>query len=91
MRDLQFGADRANIRPYLEKRLRSNDLTAICEMTREEISPALYCMLQAAQPSTAEVERSFSLLNKILVDDRNFLPSSVKHYMCVYFNTSRLR
>ena len=91
LRDLQFGADRANIRPYLEKRLRSNDLTAICEMTREEISPALYCMLQAAQPSTAEVERSFSLLNKILVDDRNFLPSSVKHYMCVYFNTSRLR
>ena len=40
------------------------------------------------QPTTASVERSFSMLNKLLAKDRNFLPQNVKHYMCVHYNLS---
>ena len=41
-----------------------------------------------SQSTTASVERSFSVLNKLLAKDKNFLPQNVKHYMCVHYNLS---
>ena len=38
-------------------------------------------------PTTAAVERSFSLLAKLLAKDRHFLPSNVEKYLCVYYNS----
>ena len=57
-------------------------------MNRQEIAPAVYGLLQECQPTSASVERSFSMLNKLVAKDRNFLSENVKHYICVHYNLS---
>jgi len=41
-------------------------------MERQDISPAVCSLLQNSQPTTASVERSFSMLKKTLAKDRKF-------------------
>ena len=41
-------------------------------MERQDILPAVYHMLQNSQPTSASVERGFSMLKKLLAKDRNF-------------------
>ena len=41
-------------------------------MSRREVAPAVYCLLQRCQPTTAAVERSFSMLNKLLAKTETF-------------------
>ena len=60
----------------------------ITKMSRQEVAPAVYCLLRRCQPTTAAVERSFSMLNKLLATDKNFLPKNVKCNMCVHYNLS---
>ena len=55
-------------------------------MERQDISPAVYHMLQTSQPTSASVERSFSMLKKLLAKDRNFKAENVRHYMILRFN-----
>lgn len=86
--ELDFGNDPCGISDYIGKRLENNDLLSIVNMTNDEVSPATYNLLQKCQPTTAAVERSFSMLNKLLAKDRNFSPSNVKKYLIKYFNCS---
>ena len=55
-------------------------------MERQDISPAVYHMLQNSQPTSASVERSFSMLKKLLAKDRNFKVENVRHCMILHFN-----
>ena len=55
-------------------------------MERQDISPAVYHMLQNSQPTFASVERSFTMLKKLLVKDRNFKVENEQHYMTLHFN-----
>ena len=87
---LGFGDDSCVIAAYVRKRLEKNELLEIMAMNRQEISPTVYGLLQLCQPTTASVERSFSMLNKLLAKDRNFLPDNVRHYMCVHYNLSTI-
>ena len=50
-------------------------------MERQDISLAVYHMLQNSQPTSASVERSFFKMKKLLVKDRNFKVENVRHYM----------
>ena len=84
---LGFGDDSCAIAAYIRKRLEKN-LSEIMAMNRQEISPTAYGLLQHCQPTTASVERNFSMLNKLLAKERNFLPDNVLHYMCVHYNLS---
>lgn len=86
--ELDFGNDPCGISDYIGKRLENNDLLSIVNMTNDEVSPATYNLLQKCQPTTAAVERSFSMLNKLLAKDRNFSPSNVKKYLIKYLNCS---
>lgn len=85
---MDLGADPCGIRAYVESRLEDNDLHAIMNMSRWQISPDFYGLLQSCQPTSASVERSFSMLKKLLQKDRNFLSKNVKNYMILYFNAS---
>ena len=60
----------------------------ITKMSRQEVAPAVYCLLQRCQPTMAAEERSFSMLNKLLAKDKNFLPKDVKCNMCVQYDLS---
>ena len=68
--------------------MQNNDISEILNMERQDISPAVYHMLQNFQPTSASVERSFSMLKKLLVKDRNFKVENVQHYMILRFNAS---
>ena len=65
-----------------------NNISKMINMERQDISPAVYHMLQNSQPTSVSVERSFSMLRKLLVKDRNFKAENVQHYMILHFIAS---
>ena len=67
--------------------MQNSDISEIINMERQDISPAVYHMLQNSQPTSASVERTFSMLKKLLAKDRNFKVENVRHYVILHFNT----
>ena len=57
-------------------------------MERQEVSPAVYQMLQNSQATSVSVERNFSKLKKLLAKDKNFKIENVRHYMILHINAS---
>ena len=72
LKNMQFDDDPCAIKNYIKKRLSSSDLEAIINCNNLTIDPTSYALLQKAQPISAAVERSFSMLSKLLRKDRNF-------------------
>ena len=73
IQELDFGEDTCNINQYIKKRMQNNNISEIINMERQDISPALYHMLQNSQPTSASIERSFFMLKKLSAKDRNFI------------------
>ena len=88
IQELNFGEDTCHINQYIKKRMQNNDISETINMERQDISPAVYHMLQNSQLTYVSVERSFSILKKLLAKDRNFTVENVRHYMILHFNTS---
>ena len=85
LKNMQFDDDPCAIRDYINKRLSNSDLETIINCTNLTIDPTSYALLQKAQPTSAAVERSFSMLNKLLRKDRNFDVKNVKRYMMMLY------
>ena len=85
LKNMQFDDDPCAIKNYIKKRLPNSDLETI-NCTNLTIDPTSYALLQKAQPTSAAVERSFSMLSKLLRKDRNFDVKNVKKYMMLYYN-----
>ena len=77
---------RAQLKITLKKRLSNSDLETILNCTKLTINPTSYALLQKAQPTSAAVEKSFSILSKLLRKGRNFVVKNVKKYMMLYYN-----
>ena len=86
MKNMQFDDDPCAIENYIKKGLSNTDLETIINCTNLTIDPTSYALLQKAQPTSAAVEKSFSMLNKLLRKDRNFDVKNVKKYMMLYYN-----
>ena len=86
LKNMQFDDDPCAIKNYIKKRLSNSDLETIINCTNLTIDPTSYALLQKAQPTSAAVERSFSMLSKLLRKDRNFDVKNVKKYMMLYYN-----
>ena len=86
LKNMQFDDDPCAIKNYIKKRLSNFDLETIIYCTNLNIDPTSYALLQKAQPTFAAVERSFSMLSKLLRKDRNFDVRNVKIYMMLYYN-----
>lgn len=84
---LNFQNDPAEVDTYLKRRLNDHEINSIMLLTRAEVSPSTYGLLQNCQATSAGVERSFSMLGKILAKDRNFLPNNVEKYLILHFNS----
>ena len=84
-RPMQFDDDPCAIKDYI-----NSDLETIINCTNLTIDPTSYALLQKAQPTSAAVERSWSMLNKLLRKDRNFDVTNVKKYMMLYYNKTSL-
>ena len=81
IQELYFGEDTCIINQYI-------DISEIINVERQDISPAVYHMLQNSQSTSASVEKSFTMLKKLLAKDRNFKVENVRHYMNLHFNAS---
>ena len=90
LKNMQFDGDPCAIKDYINKRLSNSDSETIINCTNLTIDPTSYALLQKAQPTCAAVERSFSMLNKLLREDRNFDVKNVKKYMMLYYNKTSL-
>ena len=88
--ELNIANDVVNIKQYINNRLKVNDIQDIVTLKNENISPACYVAYKKCPPTSISVERSFSMLKKILGKDRNFLPENVKKYMSLYYNSKVL-
>ena len=84
----KFGSDLLNITEYIAKRLKANDFKVILDVSREDLAPSLYGKLQSCQPTSAAVERSFSMLKCFLRKNRNFSDKNFSSYMKLYCNSS---
>lgn len=75
---LNLKQDCVGIGAYIKKRMNKNcDVDNIINSKKANLSPAVYAELQCCQPTSAAVERSFSMLGKLLRKDRSFLPGNV--------------
>ena len=88
IQELDFGENTCNINQYIKNRMQNNDISEIINMEKQDILPALYHMLQNSLPTSASVERSFSMLKKLVAKDRSFKAENVRHYMILHFNAS---
>ena len=51
-------------------------------------SPAVLAQIRTSLGSSADVERTFSKLNKMLAKDRNFDVTNIENYISIYCNIS---
>ena len=86
LKNMQFDDDPCAIKNYIKKRLSNSDLETIMNCTNLTIDPTSYALLQKAQPTSAAVERLFSMLSELLRKDRNFDVKNIKRYMMLYYN-----
>ena len=86
LKNMQLDDDPGAIKNYIKKRLSNSDLETIINCTNLIIDPTNYALLQKAQPTSAAVERSFSMLSKVLRKDTNFDVKTAKKYTMLYYN-----
>ena len=58
--NINLDKDPCCVKEYIDSCLRSNDISTIMSLNREDISPAQYATVQACQQSTASVDSSVS-------------------------------
>ena len=68
--------------------MQNKDISEKINMERQDISPAVYHILQNSQPTSTSVERNFPMLKKLLAKDRNVKVENVRHYMILHFDAS---
>jgi hypothetical protein len=88
IKSIDFKEDPCNINGYIKKRLeKNNDLTVISTLSRDDLAPSQYFLLQQCQATSVSVERSFSILKKLLAKDRIFNENNIPFYLIMYYNT----
>ena len=88
--EMQFGEDKENIKDYIFKRLNVGDILKITASLLNNFSPVEFNLLLNAQPTSIDVERSFSKLNKIASPDRQFNDESWRCHTICYCNNDKL-
>ena len=72
IQELDFGEDTCNVNQYIKRKMQNNDISKIINMERQDTSPFVYHMLQNCQPTSAFVEKSFSMLKKTVGQEQKF-------------------
>jgi len=87
IKNINLKYDPLGLKSYISQRLADNDIKAICEFENEHLAPTIYASLRKCPPTSIAVERSFSMLKKILAVGRNFDVKNVPNYVCIYYNS----
>ena len=86
LKNIRFENDPVGLKQYIESRLDKSDCKLIMEMQNENISPTEYDLLQSCQPTSAAVERSFSIAKNLLRINRQFKIENIEDYLLLNFN-----
>ena len=92
IQNLCFNDDSCQMKQYIQERLAVGcDILKIDGSAAKlpEHSPAQVALLQTAQPTSASVERSFSILNNLLSPGRNFDKNNVYSYLVMEYNCTK--
>ena len=91
--NLRFGDDPCQIKNYIQRHLvSSSDFLKIAVGSGADLpchSLAEVVLLQRAQPTSASVKRSSSMLKRLLCPGRNFDKDNVYSYLVMRFNCSK--
>lgn len=88
--NIDFNADPVKLKTYIDYRLENNDVKKIITYSTTYNTQSEQIQLMRCLPSSITVERSFSMLGKMLEKDRNFLPQNVNIYFLFYYNSMGL-
>ena len=84
--NLNLNDDPCVIKDYILKQLQKQDIMSIINFGNRNISPSIYACLHECPVTSIAVERSFSMLNKMLCEDRQFAKDNIFKYFCFYNN-----
>jgi hypothetical protein len=88
LQSISFKYDPVGLKDYIDARLDKNDIVRLVNSTEKNISPSMKMKLINCPPTSVSVERSFSMLKKMLARDRNFVSENILDYFYFYYNTS---
>lgn len=83
---LKFENDVYGIKNYLDDRMSKNEISKLVCVDKTKVSPETHLQLLACPPTSISVERSFSMLKKMLAKDRNFNLENIYNYFSCYYN-----
>ena len=87
IQELDLKEDTLKIKDYLTSRLNDNDALKILDLHNKKSSPAQYTQLYECPATSIVVERSFSMLKRMLRVDRNFTDLNINASFISYNNT----
>ena len=68
--------------------MREGDVQNIAAHSNTDLDPATYSLLYNCPATSLNVERSFSMLKRMLRVDRNFSSNSIEAYFMSYYSTN---
>ena len=93
IQNLCFNDDQCQIKQYIQKRLAAgSEILKIVNGSAAKLPkhfPAEVALLQGAQPTSASVERYFSILKNLLSPGRNFDKNNVYSYLVLEYNCTK--
>ena len=87
LKNFDFKEDPIMIKTYLLKRLDAHGINDVFKK-KNTLGFVLYNNLLVAQSTSIDVERSFSILGKILRDNRHFNDNNICDYIIAYYNNT---
>ena len=85
---LNFKQDPLKIKDYIIQRLEKSDFKNMVQFSiTKKFTPEEYKFIIRCPPSSIAVERSFSMLKRMLRSEENFKNENVESYFITYFNT----
>ena len=87
--DTNLNEDPKNIKKHILDRILRNDITSPVNFMNCNVEPDEYSDLLKSQSTSIAVGRSFSLLNNLLSESRNFNDENILSYFCVIIIQNR--
>ena len=83
--------DEASVYSYIKERIKCNGLFKIKKFENLNLSPKIYNDLLNRPATSISVERSFSMLLKLVTKEKLFKKGNVGKYMMLYYNSSTIK
>lgn len=77
IKSLSFDDNVANVKDYINLRLKNNEISDLLNLKNYKITIYEHSYLFKCLPTTVAVERSFSMIKKLLASDRNFKTDNI--------------